>query len=141
METLKIFFASHLITLKQNGLLTVCYALLAEALIIGFLGFGALFTIETLLPTFVTFRFSLTTFFSVLILLTFVQSALGHFLKISFEWKLSKKNPLLWLGIFWMLGILAISLYKFPPLTIPVIIAGFFLVGYLFWKIFFDTKK
>lgn len=141
MEALEKLLAPYIATLKQNGLLTVCYALLAEALIIGFLGFGALFTIETLLPTFVTIRFSLTQFFSILILLTFVLSILGHFLDISFESKMNRKNPWLWIGLIWMLGILLISLYKFPPLTIPFIIAGFFLVGFLFYKIFFEQEK
>ncbi len=131
----------HLASLKENGFLAVCYALLAEALIIGYLGFTLLFTVETLLPTFVTARFSLTTFLFVLVLLSFILAALGRYLDISFEQKINKKSPMLWLGLFWMLGILAISLYKFPPLAIPIIIAGFFLIGFLFWKILFGEEK
>lgn len=135
------YLAKHLAPLKENGFLAVCYALLAEALTIGYLGFIALFTVETLLPTFVTVRFSLTKFFFILFLLTFILIALGRYLDISFEWKINKKSPTLWLGLLWTLGILTISLYKFPLTTIPIIIAGFFLTGLLFWKIFFDEEK
>lgn len=144
METIHAYFAKHLAALKENGCLAVCYALLAEALIIGYLGFIALFTVETLLPTFVTARFSLTQFFLILFLLSFILAALGRYLDISFDRQMSgisKKNPALWLGLLWMLGILTLSLYKFPLVTIPIIIAGFFLIGFLFWKIFFGEKK
>lgn len=131
------YLTKRLDPLKKNGFLFVIYALLAEALILGFIGFVTLFTIETLLPTFVTARFSLTKFFFVLLLLSFVLTALGHYIGISFDKTINKKNPLLWLGLLWTLGILAISLYKFPSPVIPFIIAGFFFVGFLFWKIFF----
>lgn len=146
METIHTSLEKYLAALKKNGCLAICYALLAEALIIGYLGFIALFTVETFLPTFVTVRFSLTQFFLILFLLTFILIALGRYLDISFDWQrqmsgISKKNPGLWLGLVWALGILAISLYKFPPITIPIIIAGFFLTGYLFWKIFFGEEK
>lgn len=141
METLKKWLTPYLITLKKNGFLSVCYAVLAEALVIGFLAFGALFTIETLLPTFVTVRFSLTLFFGILILLASLLSVLGHFLDISFTLQMHKKNPWLWLGLVWILGILLLSLYKFPLLTIPLIIISFFLVGFLFWKIFFGQDE
>lgn len=141
MQALKQWLTSHLTALKQNGVLDVCYALLAETLILGFLGWSALFTIETLLPTFVTVRFSLTQFFSLLVLLTFVLSVLGYFLNISFASQEYRRSPWLWIGLVWMLGILLISLYKFPPLTIPIIVIGFFFVGLLFYKIFFEQEK
>lgn len=141
MKTLKKSLVPYLTTLKQNGFLRVCYALLAETLVIGFLIWSALFTIETLLPTFVTVRFSLTLFFSILILLASVLSVLGHFLDISFEAQEYTKSPWLWIGLVWMFGILLISLYKFPPLTIPIIVGGFFFIGFLFYKIFFEPEK
>lgn len=141
MKALKELLTSYLTTLKQNGVLEVCYALLAETLILGFLGWSALFTIETLLPTFVTVRFSLTQFFSILVLLTFVLSVLGHFLGISFESKINKKNLWLWIGLVWTLFILTISLYKFPPFTTVLIIVAFFFIGFLFYRIFFGQKE
>lgn len=125
---------------RESGFLSVIYALLAEALLIGYLGFTALFTMETLLPTFVTARLSLAKFFAVLVLLSFALALLGRYLDIGFGWKTGKKNPLLWIGLLWTVAILAVSLYKFPIATIPVIIAGFLLVGFLFFRIFFSRQ-
>lgn len=135
------YLTKRLNPLKENGSLSVVYALLTEALLLGFIGFVVLFTIETLLPTFVTERFSLTKFFFVLFLLSFILITLGRYLNISFQQSINKKSPLLWLGLLWTLGILAISLYKFPLPIIPFIIAGFFLFGFLFWKIFSQNKN
>ncbi|OGI21214.1 MAG: hypothetical protein A3J06_00490 [Candidatus Moranbacteria bacterium RIFCSPLOWO2_02_FULL_48_19] len=141
MQMLNQYFIRHLKKMKQNGFLAVCYALLLEALLIGYLGFMALFTIEMILPTFVAARFSLTKFFFLLFLFSFVLTALGRYLDMSFEWKITKKSPLLWLGFLWTLFILLLSLYKFPPFIIPIIILAFFAIGYLFWKILFGFDK
>lgn len=141
METLRNFFTSRLAKFRENGFLTVCYALLLEALVIGYLGFIALFTMEMLLPTFVSARFSLTKLFFSLFLFSFVLTALGRYLDMNFEWKINKKNPMLWFGLLWTLGILLLSLYKFPLTIIPIIILAFFLIGYLFWKILFDEER
>lgn len=141
METLRNFFSPRLTRLKENGFLTVCYALLLEALMLGYLGFVALFTMEMLLPTFITARLSLTKFFFFLFLFSFVLTALGRYLDMKFEWKINKKNPALWLGLLWTIGILLLSLYKFPLFIIPIIILAFFTIGYLFWKILFSEKE
>ncbi|MFZ2187666.1 MAG: hypothetical protein WAV46_03540 [Candidatus Moraniibacteriota bacterium] len=134
------YLTEQLIRLKASGGLTVCYALLTEMLFIGYLAFASLFTIEILLPTFVTAHLSLTKFFFVLLSFSFVLVFLGHVLDLNFDWKIQKKNPLVWLGLLWTIGILAISLFNFPPLLIPLIIATFLLVGFLFWKILFDEE-
>lgn len=141
MKTLNSSVTKHLAALKENGSLSVLYALLAEALLLGYLGFITLFTLETLLPTFVTLRFSLTKFFLILFLFSFVLSLLGRYLGISFERKISKKNPWLALGFLWILGILSLSLYKFPTMIIIILLLGFFFTGFLFWKILFDDKQ
>lgn len=125
---------------RQSGLLLVVYALLAEALFIGFLYFVGFFTIETLLPTFVTVRFSLTTFFLVLIIATMLLALLGRFLDITFPWNITKKSPLLWLGIVWGIGILLVSLIKFPPVILILIIALLLTALFLFWHVFFEEK-
>jgi hypothetical protein len=140
MQTINAYFSKHLALLKENGFLLVVYALLAEALLLGFGGFLTLFTVETLLPTFVTARFSLTKLLVVLVLFALTLGLLGRYLNISFP-LLTKKSPALWLGLLWMGGIFAISLYKFPLPVIPIIIAGFFLVIFLFYKIFLDEEK
>lgn len=141
METLSKYFRNQYSQLKKDGFLTVLYALLAEALFIGFLFFAAFFTIETLLPTFVTVRFSLTKFLSCLVLLSFILAALGHSLEIEFPWKVKKGNPLFWLFSIWAIGILSLSLFKFPPFLIPIILIGFLFAGYLFAKILLFEDK
>lgn len=126
---------------KQSGTLLLIYALSAEALCIGYVFFAGLFTLETLLPTFVTVRLSLSAFFAILVLCTFVVALLGRFLQASFPWTFTMKSPLVILAILWAIGILALSLIKFPWILIPVLIAGFFLSGYLFWHILFEEEK
>ncbi len=140
MEYLQKKFVTALEHFRTTGLLTVAYALFMEALIVGFIYFIGFFTVETLLPTFVTVRFSLTKFFFILIMATFVLSLLGRFLNISFSWNITKRDPLLWLGILWGIGILLVSLIKFPVWSIPLLIVLFFFSGYLFWNIFFEEK-
>jgi len=124
---------------RATGILHVVYALALEALFIGYLFFLGLFTVETLLPTFVTVRFSLTKFFFVLITTTILLSLLGRFLNVSFTWSITKKNPLLWLGLLWAIGILTVSMIKFL-FFIPLLIVLFLLSAYLFWQIFFEQK-
>lgn len=126
---------------RSEGSLHIAYALGTEALLIGYLYFIAFFTIETLLPTFVTVRFSLTMFFFFLVLATFVLSLLGRSLKVTHNWNITKKSPILWLGLFWGFGILLVSLIKFPPLLIPIILAGLLFSGHLFWKILFEDER
>lgn len=129
-----------LLRLRNEGVLHVIYALGVEALVIGFFFFAGLFTLETLLPTFVTVRLSLTKFFFALILASILLSLLGQFLSISLPTRLTKKSPLLWLGVLWSIGILVVSLMKFPPVLIPFLVIGFLLSGYLFWNIFSEEK-
>ncbi len=125
---------------RASGLLKVIYTLATEALLIGYVYFIGFFTIETLLPTFVTVRFSLTTFFFFLVISTMLLSLLGRFLALSFSWNINKKSPALWLGLLWALGIATISLIKFPLPLIFLLLVLFFLSGYLFWNIFFEKK-
>ena len=140
MEFIQKKFVMLLESWRESELLSVIYALAAEALFIGYFYFIGFFTIETLLPTFVTVRFSLTKFFFVLIVMTMLLALLGRFLKVTFPWNITKKSPLLWLGILWGISILAISLIKFPFIFIPIIIALFAIAGYLFWSISIEEK-
>jgi len=141
MDFLLKKFTPSLERWRTSGILHVVYALAVEALIIGYFYFAGFFTIETLLPTFVTIRFSLAKFLFILMLSTFATALLGRYLDITFSWNITKKSPLLWLGILWAIGILSVSLVKFPLPLIPVFIAGFLLSGYLFWNIFFEKEK
>lgn len=139
MELLQKKLTTVFASWRATGALHVVYALSLEALFIGYLFFMGLFTVETLLPTFVTVRFSLTKFFFVLIAATILLSLLGRFLELSFTWNITKKNPILWLGILWSIGILTVSMIKFL-FFIPILIILFGLSGYLFWQILFEQK-
>lgn len=137
MKNLTRYITERLIHFKKNGILIVLYALLVEALFIGYLAFASLFSLEMILPFFISAHLSLTKFFFVLFLASFALTLLGRILDLRFRWNVHKKNPLLWIGFLWATVIFALSLYNFPPFTIPFIIVTFFLVGFLFWKIFF----
>ena len=126
---------------RTDGRLVVCYALLLETLVIGYIGFIGLYTLEMLLPTFITVRLSLTKFFFLLIILTMITASLGRFLNMQFSFNIHKKHPLVWIGCLWLFGISMLALYKFPPFIIPLIILSFFLIGYLFWKILFGKDR
>lgn len=141
MRNFTVYCAEKIIHLKENGVLVVFYAILTEALFIGYLAFIAFFTLEMLLPTFVTVRLDLTTFFFILFLFSFVLALLGRILDLTFDQKIQKKNPLVWIGFLWTISILILSLSNFPLLLIPFIIIAFLLIGFLFWKIFFDEKE
>ncbi|MBI2439272.1 MAG: hypothetical protein HYV45_01570 [Candidatus Moranbacteria bacterium] len=134
MKHLSQTIHKKLLRAKENGLLAVCYALLAEALLLGYLGFIGLFTIETLLPTFVTARFSLTKMLSALVFFSFFLAALGRFLHLSFPFSFNKKSPLFSFGLLLAIALLSVSLFKFPPIIIFLLIGGFFLAGYLLQK-------
>lgn len=113
---------SLLTPLETRGYLTVVFLLLAEGLAIGFVIFAGLFTLEMLLPTFVTARISLAGFLTVLLLLLLLLLALGERLKLSFS--LLRRPPTITIVFFalWSLGLLIIGLRAFPLWSIIVLI-------------------
>ncbi len=140
MNSLSQKFLDILLKWRLSGALRVAYALSVEALAIGYLYFIGLFTIETLLPTFITVRFSLTLFFFFLLLATFLVALLGQFLELSFPYRITRKSPLLFLGLLWGTGILVISLVKFPLWALILMTVLFVLSGYLFFNVLFEEK-
>lgn len=140
MNLLSQKFLDTLVKWRLSGALRVAYALSVEALAIGYLYFIGLFTLETLLPTFITVRFSLTLFFFFLLLTTFLVALLGQFLELSFPFKITRKSPLFILGLLWSTGILTVSLIKFPLWAIVILTVLFFFSSYLFWNIFVEEK-
>jgi hypothetical protein len=119
----------------------VLYALGTEALCIAYIFLAGLFTLETLLPTFVTTRLSLSAFFAIVLVSTFILALLGRYLGTSFPWTFTWKSPLILLGILWATGILGLSLLKFPWVTLPLFLVGFLVSGYLFWQVLFGEEK
>ena len=141
MYRLYPYLKSYIQKYQESGFLLVCYAILAELLLLGFFLFAGFFTIETVLPEFVSERFSLANFFAFLALLSLVLAFLGHILHLSFPWKVSQKNLLLWIGTLWAISILAVSLYQFPLWSIPLLISGFISSGFLAWSIFVEKEN
>lgn len=110
---------------QESGKLAIAASLLFELLIVLWLGFIALFSLETLLPTFVTIRISLTNFLTVLILGTILYL----FLEQKVDAPLEQNKTPRWLSVgVWCFGalLIALSLARFPLAGAIV-----FFVGYL----------
>lgn len=111
---------------KASGKLVIIAALLFELLVVLWLGFFALFALETLLPTFVTIHLSLSNFLTLLILGT-----VGYlFLERQFDEIPSQTKTPPWLSVgAWLFGciLITLSLARFS-----LIGALIFLALYLF---------
>lgn len=110
---------------KANGKLAIFATLLLELLIVLWFSFLALFALETLLPTFVTVRLSLTNFLAFLILTTIFYLLLERQLDLPTE---ETKTPR-WLSggvMIFGLVLIALSLARFPLMGVII-----FLVSYL----------
>lgn len=135
-----IFF-QRIIRYKENGILTLLFNILIEFLFIGYIGFIALFGIETILPLFITSHISLTKLFIILSLLSFCTIFIGHIIEQDFDIRFNKKNPILWIGLFFLLGILLLSILRFPLGTLPFILTAFFILLWIIWNIFFTENE
>lgn len=112
---------------KHSGMLALVAALLFELLVVLWLSFLALFSLETLLPTFVTVRLSLTNFLAVLIL--------GTLLYLSLEQKISDNHSVdtntkleRWIRIgLWVFGalLLLLSLARFSLIGVIIFFFGY----------------
>ncbi|MEP7162567.1 MAG: hypothetical protein ABI747_02285 [Candidatus Moraniibacteriota bacterium] len=138
---IKIFFARYLDRFAREGYLALAYALLLEILAIGFVVFAGLFTLETLLPTYITARLSLAKLFFLLLLSVFLLIAIGKSAGIRFTEKPKKIGFLLWGACVWGVGLSALSLYKFPLWSIPLLLILFAAISHLFWKLFSGEEK
>lgn len=126
---------------KEKGYLHVAYALLFEFLSIAAFVFVGLFSLEMLLPTFITARLSLAKFFFFFVLGVFILLFLGKKIDAHFENKFSWRSPLLSLTLFWTGCIFLLSLYKFPLPTIPILFLLFFAILFLFFQLLFKKKE
>ena len=116
------WFQQKIDTWKQSGMLAIVAALLFELLVVLWLSFLALFSLETLLPTFITIRLSLTNFLTVLILGTLLYLSLEQ--KISSDPGVNTDSKLeRWLSIgLWVFGaiLLLLSLARFSLVGVIV---------------------
>lgn len=116
---------------KVNGKLAIFAALLLELIIVLWLSFLALFALETLLPTFVTVRLSLTNFLAFLLLTTIFYLFLERQLDLPTE---ETKTPR-WLTVgVWGFGffIIALSLARFSIIGVLIFLIAYFLLTWTF---------
>lgn len=110
---------------KANGTIAIASALLFELLTVLWPGFFMLFALETLLPTFVTIRLSLSNFLAFLILATIFYL----FLERQLDDSPSQTKTPWWLTVgAWGFGVILIGLSfaRFPLMGVLI-----FLVSYL----------
>ncbi|TXH02419.1 MAG: hypothetical protein E6R05_04205 [Candidatus Moraniibacteriota bacterium] len=118
---------------KANGKLAIFAALLLELLIVLWLSFLALFALETLLPTFVTVRLSLTNFLAFLLLTTVFYLFFERQLDLPTE---ETKTPR-WLTVgVWTFGffIIALSLARFSIIGVLIFLIAYLLLTWLLTK-------
>ncbi len=118
---------------KQNGTLIIAAALLFELLTVLWIGFFILFSLETLLPTFVTIRLSLTNLLAFLILATLSYLFLERQLD---EIPSQTKTPRWLAGGVWFFGfiLIALSLARFPLFGALLFLTCYLLLAWILSK-------
>lgn len=120
---------------ENSGYLTLVWALLFEMLLFGFLGFAGLYTLEVLLPTFITARISLTKVFFFLLLGISLLAWIGAKLNLEFPKHSPQKSPLIWMVLIWSIALLLISMIKLPLWSIPIFLTATIGIILLFSKL------
>jgi hypothetical protein len=126
--------ASWLENSRKNGRLAIGLNLLFETLIAGWVGFFGLYTLEVLLPTFITSRLSLPAFFVVLVGGSALLSLLAEHSPARSVHFRSAGRVLIALVLLWSFALVALSLYRFPFWSIPLQIGGFAAIVFLFFR-------
>lgn len=123
--------------LKHHPKTLVAFALFTEFLMILLGGFMILFSLEILLPTFVSARINLALLLGVILILFLLHHFLSLWLScpIRIPTRLFFFIPLSLLGL-WGCILLALSLMKFPAGAIGTIILFFLAIGFLLRKTF-----
>lgn len=132
---------SRLKTWKESGILAFAYSLLVELLMLLYLLFLGLFTLEILLPGFVSVRINMAIFLATLILLTMATAMLGRFLGAHFPATASYEKLILSTLIAWGTGIIGISLISFPWWSLAVLLALSLAILFFLRDIFLEEKS
>lgn len=127
--------------IRENDLSLVWLAVFLELLTAAYLIFLFLFTLEMLLPTFVSSKISLVKFSGFLFLCTFAALGLGRMLRVHFSFALPFRKTLFTLTALWLLGILSLALLKFPLWALPVLLVSALTVFYLFLRLFLSGEE
>ncbi|MFA9262361.1 MAG: hypothetical protein ACEQSB_03335 [Undibacterium sp.] len=128
---------------KKNGSLAIGANLLFDIVLLGWLAFAGLYSIEVLLPTFVTARLSLVKFSVILIGLTALLAVTGK--SLPHTSRITERAPhihrwLFFVTIAFILGILTLAHYRFPWWTIPISVGSYAATSYVFWKNYRSEK-
>lgn len=122
---------------KEDGSLAIAALLTSELLAVLWLGFLALFALETLLPTFVTVRLSLTEYLTWLILGTVATLWLRRESGVKSLMSSKKVGHVLLAGTVCMTVVLiALSMARFPLIPGLVFFASSLGLGWLLWRSF-----
>lgn len=126
---------------KKNGSLAIAALLLTELAAVLWLGFLGLFALETLLPTFVTVRLSLTEYLTWLVLgtaaLLFLRDKAGV---TAFEVPPSIAGPLFWTAILALALLVALSMARFPVIPGIIFFVGYSFLAWLLWRSFQESN-
>lgn len=123
--------------LIANGTLTILANLLYDVVLVGWVAFAGLFSLEILLPTFVTVRLSLVKFSFVLLVLTTLLAWLGRLLGRT-QTNVTEPPLPRPLFIFFLvagLGVITLAHYRFPWWSIPIIVGGYCLIVWLLYRV------
>jgi hypothetical protein len=126
---------------KESTTLLFIFSLCCELLILLYLFFFFLWTTETLLPGFISFRVSLAPYFAVLLGATFGLSLLGEYLNLSFPKMVRFHKAFLTMGLLWGIIIITISLIDFPWWSIIGLLCFFIFVVYYFYNTFLQYEQ
>lgn len=128
--------------IRVNDLSLVWLAVLLELLTAAYVIFLFLFSLEMLLPTFVSSKISLVKFSGFLFLFTFAALGLGRMLQVRFSFALPFRKTLFALTPLWLVGILSLALLKFPLWALPVLMISALAVFYFFLRLLItETDK
>lgn len=126
-----------LLLLKHHKMTPVAFAIFTEFLILATLGFLLLWSLEILLPTFVSARINLPLYLGGILSLFILHHAISVWL----PQKINPLNrPLRWFLIIFLgflsIILLILSLLKFPIPAIVIILLFCGFLGYLFRRIY-----
>ncbi len=126
--------------LKHHPLTRVALALLHEFLILALLAFLGLFTLEILLPTFVSARVNLGVCFAIILFLFIFEHGFAHWLSQTFA-PLPRFLGWIFVVLFVLFGValIGLSLLKFPPVAGFILFAFIGAIAYFFRRLSFTV--
>lgn len=135
MKMLNSFLKGLERKIRESTRSLVWLALLLELLTVAYFVFLFLFSLEMLLPTFVSSKISLIKFFSFLFLFTLVAVGVGRMLFVQFSFQLPFRKTLFVLSALWFVAIMLLAFLKFPFWALPVLLVSALTICYLFIRL------